>query len=453
MGAELVLFVIIGAVAIVCAAAMLLSENAVHSALFLIVNFICVALLYLMLEAPFLAMVQIAVYAGAIMVLFLFVIMLLGAEQLPPGEHVRIFPWFAGVGVFLAASFVIAIGVAIYSGEIDQQTAVADQAVLRVVNASVLADSVPGSDVNPVYVTIAERRFDVFVNGELFAEDLTPEDATTFERVAPGEVEVMFAPADTAINLASSTLTLEAGQVMTVVLTGADDDELVVNTFIDDLSPVERRSGRVTVFNGYPEAVSVVNIESELFADSRKVTPITDAIPTGGISERVVLPEGRVNWTVIRAGEEQRVRDTMNPESILARVENLEIPREETQLIVVTGQRLPDGTIGGNVIAGGVLATSALAAFGSPQSVGELLFVEYLLPFQLVAILLLAAMVGVIVLTLRQEHTPKPSRAMRRKVSRPLTAVIAAQTGANVGAAPALPEPQAVEELPEPAGD
>jgi len=47
-----------------------------------VLNFTTIAVLYIVLNAPFIAMVQITVYAGAIMVLFLFVIMLLGAEQL-----------------------------------------------------------------------------------------------------------------------------------------------------------------------------------------------------------------------------------------------------------------------------------------------------------------------------------------------------------------------------------
>ncbi len=55
-------------------------RNAVHAALFLIVNFFCLAIFYLVLGAPFLFAVQIIVYAGAIMVLFLFVIMLLGVD-------------------------------------------------------------------------------------------------------------------------------------------------------------------------------------------------------------------------------------------------------------------------------------------------------------------------------------------------------------------------------------
>src|SRR3954452_12272989 len=78
---ELFIFGVVGVIAIAAAVAMLLSKNAVHAALFLIVNFACIAFFYLMLNAPFLAMIQITVYAGAIMVLFLFVIMLLGAEK------------------------------------------------------------------------------------------------------------------------------------------------------------------------------------------------------------------------------------------------------------------------------------------------------------------------------------------------------------------------------------
>ncbi len=75
------LFFPLAIVALWSAISMLLSRNAVHSALYLIVNFATIAVFYIILNAPFLAMVQITVYAGAIMVLFLFVIMLLGAEE------------------------------------------------------------------------------------------------------------------------------------------------------------------------------------------------------------------------------------------------------------------------------------------------------------------------------------------------------------------------------------
>jgi hypothetical protein len=78
-----VIFIALAVVALIAALGMLLSDNAIYSALFLIVNFATIAVLYLLLNAPFLAMVQVTVYAGAIMVLFLFVIMLLGARQRP----------------------------------------------------------------------------------------------------------------------------------------------------------------------------------------------------------------------------------------------------------------------------------------------------------------------------------------------------------------------------------
>jgi NADH-quinone oxidoreductase subunit J len=90
MTLDLALFLLLALVAVASALGMLLSRNAVYSALFLVLNFITVAVFYLLLGAPFIAMAQITVYAGAIMVLFLFVIMLLGAESLPKSN---VLPW------------------------------------------------------------------------------------------------------------------------------------------------------------------------------------------------------------------------------------------------------------------------------------------------------------------------------------------------------------------------
>lgn len=78
----MVLFVVVGAVALAAAMGVLLARNAVYAALFLVLNMLALAVLFLSLGAPFLAMIQITVYAGAVMVLFLFVVMLLGAETL-----------------------------------------------------------------------------------------------------------------------------------------------------------------------------------------------------------------------------------------------------------------------------------------------------------------------------------------------------------------------------------
>ncbi|TET97068.1 MAG: NADH-quinone oxidoreductase subunit J [Anaerolineales bacterium] len=78
---DLVLFLGLALIAVVAAIAMIVSRSAIYSALFLVLNFLTVATLYLLLNAAFIAVVQITVYAGAIMVLFLFVIMLLGPER------------------------------------------------------------------------------------------------------------------------------------------------------------------------------------------------------------------------------------------------------------------------------------------------------------------------------------------------------------------------------------
>jgi NADH-quinone oxidoreductase subunit J len=76
-----IVFWVFAPISIGSAIAMLLQRNAVHAALFLVVNFFTIAVFYLVLDAPFLFAVQIIVYAGAIMVLFLFVIMLLGVDR------------------------------------------------------------------------------------------------------------------------------------------------------------------------------------------------------------------------------------------------------------------------------------------------------------------------------------------------------------------------------------
>ena len=83
---DLIVLILLGAVSIASALGLLLSRNAIYAALFLVLNFGVGAVIYLLLNAPFLAVVQVSVYAGAIMVLFLFVIMLLGAERLSPAE-------------------------------------------------------------------------------------------------------------------------------------------------------------------------------------------------------------------------------------------------------------------------------------------------------------------------------------------------------------------------------
>ena len=74
---EWVVFVLVAVAAIGTALGLVVRPNPLHGALFLVGNLFCVAVLYLMLRAEFLALAQVIVYAGAIMVLFIFAIMLL----------------------------------------------------------------------------------------------------------------------------------------------------------------------------------------------------------------------------------------------------------------------------------------------------------------------------------------------------------------------------------------
>jgi NADH-quinone oxidoreductase subunit J len=78
---ETLLFWLLAVVALVASVSMIIQRNPVHSALFLIITLLSLAGLFLLLHAHFLAVIQVIVYAGAIMVLFLFVIMLLDIRR------------------------------------------------------------------------------------------------------------------------------------------------------------------------------------------------------------------------------------------------------------------------------------------------------------------------------------------------------------------------------------
>jgi NADH-quinone oxidoreductase subunit J len=80
MSVQLALFVVFGGLAVAAAISLVLQRQPIHSAISLIVVMVSLAALYLLLAAEFIAAVQIIVYAGAIMVLFVFVIMLVNLE-------------------------------------------------------------------------------------------------------------------------------------------------------------------------------------------------------------------------------------------------------------------------------------------------------------------------------------------------------------------------------------
>lgn len=113
MTLELVVFWVTAIVAAGSGLMVVLHRSPIRAALFLVLNFVCLAFLYLMRNAPLLATLQVVVYAGAIMVFFLFVIMLLnlgGEQRLEdplPGQR--------GWAVILGISLIVGLGLAVRS--------------------------------------------------------------------------------------------------------------------------------------------------------------------------------------------------------------------------------------------------------------------------------------------------------------------------------------------------
>lgn len=83
MSWDVIFFYLIGAVSVITAIGMVAAKNPVHSAIFLVLCFVNIAGIFVMLGAEFLAVIQIIVYTGAVMVLILFVVMLVDPEDLP----------------------------------------------------------------------------------------------------------------------------------------------------------------------------------------------------------------------------------------------------------------------------------------------------------------------------------------------------------------------------------
>ncbi|MGH9458417.1 MAG: NADH-quinone oxidoreductase subunit J family protein [Thermoanaerobaculia bacterium] len=101
------LFLVLGTVMVASSILVVAMRNPVHSALFLLLTFLCVAILFILAQAEFVGAVQLLVYAGGIMVLFLFVVMLANVRDIP---HERMLSpyWLAGIGVGIALLLVFA---------------------------------------------------------------------------------------------------------------------------------------------------------------------------------------------------------------------------------------------------------------------------------------------------------------------------------------------------------
>ena len=104
-------FYVLGAVLVASAVAVITARNPVHSVLFLVLAFFTSAGIWLLLEAEFLAIVLVLVYVGAVMVLFLFVVMMLDVNLAPLREgFIRYLPVGAAVAAVVVVEIALVIG-------------------------------------------------------------------------------------------------------------------------------------------------------------------------------------------------------------------------------------------------------------------------------------------------------------------------------------------------------
>src|SRR5258706_5091270 len=110
-GGEMWTFWILGPLAVLAALGMVIARNAVHSALFLVLVMACLGVFYVVQAGPFIGLAQIIVYTGAIMMLFLFVLILVGRDATDsligvlPGQRVAAVPMYARIAVLSGSAF------------------------------------------------------------------------------------------------------------------------------------------------------------------------------------------------------------------------------------------------------------------------------------------------------------------------------------------------------------
>jgi NADH-quinone oxidoreductase subunit J len=115
MSLEQGVFFFFAITSVLAAFGVIFQKNAVHSALYLLLNFASLAVLYLLLDAQFIAVAQVIIYAGAIVVLFLFVVMLLGAEF---GERVAGSRRWTYMAVILGLVLLTLVGTIVFENAI-----------------------------------------------------------------------------------------------------------------------------------------------------------------------------------------------------------------------------------------------------------------------------------------------------------------------------------------------
>ncbi len=124
------IFLYFAVVILVSAVIMITRKNPIHSVLSMLLLFFHIAGMFVLLNAEFLAAVQLIVYAGAILILYLFVVMLLNVDRESSAARAnRFWPWIAGFGVLIAGEVLLLISRGSFPAEAGQSLPLADTGV------------------------------------------------------------------------------------------------------------------------------------------------------------------------------------------------------------------------------------------------------------------------------------------------------------------------------------
>jgi NADH:ubiquinone oxidoreductase subunit 6 (subunit J) len=390
MSAELILFILVATVAIVSAAFMLISRNAVHSALFLVLNFLCVAFFYLMLDAPFLAAIQITVYAGAIMVLFMFVIMLLGADKLggPAGKYT----WIAPIAVGITTVLLIIAFIAVTNSSIGLLKPVAKSPEVGFLHAA------PGAP-----------NVDFYLDETLLEKNVAFEEQNAFVAAQAGEHTLVVFPSCTeadaancvdpitsgAAPLLAQPVTLETEKQYEFVVAGTTAGLQLITVPLDLTEVSTEDMMRVTFVNALPgDALKIdqflppnpSNVDE--IRQGYGVSTLVDMMAYGAVSMSREFPKGTTTFAIQRG--DARVY-TLRDIPLKAKTHELIVfaPEHaaEGEPERVTAIRFDDPPL------------RTAEAYGSPAAVGLSMLSTFVLPFELVSLLLLVALVGAVIMT------------------------------------------------------
>jgi NADH-quinone oxidoreductase subunit J len=413
---ELWPFIIVGALAIAGAVMMLLSDNAVHSALYLILVMLCIAFMFLMLNATFLALIQITVYAGAIMVLFLFVIMLLGNEKQagnpkPDADAPRHFRWYVPLTFALALGLLFSFGFVVINAQTNAPAPPAAAPMVRVINAW-------GNDM-PVSVQL---------NGVTVTPELAQGDTTAWFPLPEAGAQISVLPAGSETPVALDVQVVP-GESAAVIAFGTDVAPQLRAVAQNTATVFPSEQSRLQFIN-LSSAQPVLQVLEETSGFINTVSALVPEINQGQLSEVIQHAPITVDFALVNPAR---------PTEVLYRIEDYTFGNNDTDLIVLADDLSSDGAVRTVLLPS---RAPAEAPFGSPQQVGYSLLTTFMLPLQVVGLLLLASLIGVITLAQRMAR-PRAKMGGRRVVSRPLTSVISAQVGQEVTEtepAPRLPE-------------